>query len=78
MNWQQVITVVVGAAPDTQTFTVHRELICGKSDFFRNAMKPEWKEGQDHEVHLPSHKPEVFEQYLKLLYVVHVLFFFKS
>ncbi|KAF2814823.1 uncharacterized protein BDZ99DRAFT_549035 [Mytilinidion resinicola] len=39
-----MIAVIVGDGDEKTTFYIHEELICTHSNFFKNAMKPEWAE----------------------------------
>jgi hypothetical protein len=50
-------------------FTVHEDLICPRSHFFRKAMSGPWKESEERKVDLPEDEPGVFALYLKLIYV---------
>ena len=60
------MTVLVG---NTQkTFSVHEDLICARSKFFRNALQGTWTEAQDKIVKLPEDEEKTFELYLELLY----------
>ncbi|KAF2007736.1 hypothetical protein P154DRAFT_419660, partial [Amniculicola lignicola CBS 123094] len=64
------IEVVVGQDPDKKSFHVHELAICDRSEFFRNAMKPEWaSQRQDGRiVELPEDDPEAFSFYMIWLY----------
>ncbi|KAF1843927.1 uncharacterized protein K460DRAFT_267613, partial [Cucurbitaria berberidis CBS 394.84] len=67
------IRVIVGEHPEAKDFFVHEALICPRSEFFENAMKENWKEGEEHKVTLAKEEPAVFELYLELLYLSSVL-----
>ena len=43
-----------------QEFYVHESLLRANSRFFDNALKKEWKEGQEAAVDLPVHDPDLF------------------
>ncbi len=68
------VRVLVGPASHQQEFFVHQSLICGRSEFFSNAMSGHWKETVNREVPLPEDEPDIFALYLKLLYVSAVNF----
>ncbi|KAH7184112.1 hypothetical protein BKA60DRAFT_644336 [Fusarium oxysporum] len=61
------IEVIVGSSPSV-TFSVHENLICSSSDFFKKAVKGGWKESEDRLVRLESDDPDVFSIYLHWLY----------
>jgi hypothetical protein len=63
------IRVNVGQAPDDKDYFVHQDLICPRSEFFKNAMKEPWKEAQERKVDLSEEDPGTFALYLELLYV---------
>jgi hypothetical protein len=63
------IRVNVGQEPGNKHFFVHQHLICPRSEFFKNAMKEEWKEAQERKVNLSEDEPDTFALYLELLYV---------
>ena len=63
----QPITVQIGT-DESARFSVHEELVCASSRFFKNAMSQEWVEGRDRVVSLPMDEPEAFELYLQWLY----------
>jgi len=49
------------------TFSVHENLICAASDFFKKATSREWKESKERSIKL-EHDAEVFQIYLHWLY----------
>jgi hypothetical protein len=62
------IRVLVGAEESgMKEFTVHEDLICPRSQFFRKAMSGPWKESEERKVDLPEDEPGVFALYLKLI-----------
>ncbi|KAF2998627.1 hypothetical protein E8E13_007382 [Curvularia kusanoi] len=62
-----VIRVTVGAEPNIKEFLVRKSVLCSHSEFFKIAMKKEWKEGDERKVALPEDDPEVFSHYLAIL-----------
>ncbi|KAF2279433.1 uncharacterized protein EI97DRAFT_412463 [Westerdykella ornata] len=61
------IEVVVGLEPPIP-FSVHENLICASSDFFRKAMEGDWKESKQLLVCLEDDDPDTFLVYLHWLY----------
>ncbi|KAI4648979.1 uncharacterized protein J4E78_008496 [Alternaria triticimaculans] len=51
-----------------QEFYVHESLLRANSLFFDNALKKEWKEGQERVVDLPDTEPEHMRIWIKFLY----------
>lgn len=51
-DYDSLITVLVGAGEER--FTVHKDVICVKSKFFRAACSDRWQEGQEKVVRLPE------------------------
>jgi hypothetical protein len=49
-------------------FTVHKDLICASSKFFKAACSERWVEGKEKKVSLPEVEPEVFQNYVAWLY----------
>jgi hypothetical protein len=64
-----MLTVLVGDGDDKHDFTVHEDVICGCSEFFRKAMNGKWKESEERVVPLPQEDPEIFSMYLQACYV---------
>ncbi|MCJ1348330.1 hypothetical protein MMC31_006561 [Peltigera leucophlebia] len=62
-----VIRVVVGSDP-LVTLHVHENVICASSDFFKAAMRSEWKESKERSIEFKDDDPETFEIYLHWLY----------
>lgn len=50
------------------SYTVHKNLICEHSQFFKTATKQEWLEESQEPIHLPEDDPDVFQVYLHWLY----------
>ena len=70
-NLLDVLTVTVGDGKNGKywkSFTVHRNLICSHSAFFRACCNGNWIEAKDAEVELPAESPDTFEVYLQWLY----------
>lgn len=58
----EVVTITVGPEDNSsQTFTIHKNLICKHSSFFRKAFTSGYKEGNDGHINLPDNWPESFE-----------------
>ncbi|KAK5745690.1 hypothetical protein LTR17_001190 [Elasticomyces elasticus] len=58
---KRTIAVLVGTGAAEETFDVYSDLLVSHSDFFKAALKQEWKEGQERSVALPEDCPEEFE-----------------
>jgi len=66
-DYDSTITVFVGAGE--KRFTVHRDVICVKSKFFRAACSDRWLEGQQKIVRLPeAHSTKAFQLYVDWTY----------
>ncbi|KAL9045896.1 MAG: hypothetical protein Q9214_001145 [Letrouitia sp. 1 TL-2023] len=63
-----VIQVNVGHTDSAETFTIHKELVCHYSPFFRAALAGPWTEAETGIVNLPSDIPNVFEAFQAWLY----------
>jgi hypothetical protein len=63
------IRVVVGEGMSQKVFFVHERLICPRSEFFRNALKPQRRRAEDCRVDLRREDPAKFAWYLEILYV---------
>ena len=50
------------------TLSVHENLICASSDFFKKATRGEWKESRERSVRLEIFEEEVFQIYIHWLY----------
>ncbi|KAF2707461.1 hypothetical protein K504DRAFT_492928 [Pleomassaria siparia CBS 279.74] len=66
----QLIEVTVGPEGDKESFHVHEGAICDRSEFFRNAMKPEWASVRPDPriIDLPDDDPAAFSLYLQFIY----------
>ena len=69
-NWYSVDSnpILVRVGKTKQAFYVHETLLRDSSDFFNNALKKEWKEGQEAAVDLPDAQPDDFRAWVKFLY----------
>lgn len=65
-EFDNIITVLVGA--EERHFTLHQDLVCNSSKFFRAACSETWLEGQEKLVRLPETDPDVFQEYCKWTY----------
>jgi hypothetical protein len=63
-----MIKLSVGAKPDI--VSAHQGVLCQSSDYFKNAMKPEWVQGRKdpHTIDLSEDSPEDVILYVKWLY----------
>ncbi|KEQ81747.1 hypothetical protein M438DRAFT_367628 [Aureobasidium pullulans EXF-150] len=61
-------TVVLSVGPSKQEFTVHKELLCFYSDFFRAAFNGSFKEATEGRIELPDAQVDVFESFQVWLY----------
>ncbi|KAH4000213.1 hypothetical protein HBI26_197700 [Parastagonospora nodorum] len=51
-----------------EEYHIHENILRGSSSFFDNALKKEWKEGQDRAIDLPEVNNEAFSIWIKWLY----------
>jgi hypothetical protein len=61
-------TVILLVGKEQQEMLVHSNIISAHSDFFRTALKKEWKEGQTRVIKLPEDDPDIVAQYLDFVY----------
>ncbi|KAK4543405.1 hypothetical protein LTR36_005548 [Oleoguttula mirabilis] len=61
-------TITVLAGDEEVDFTVHRDLICNRSGFFKGACARGWKAAKEKTVRLPNLSAENFGIYLEALY----------
>lgn len=69
LNFVEHVDVVVGQ--DKQLFTVHKEEICSRSEFFRAACSAKWSKSTETEkgpIELPEEDPFVFDMHLHVVY----------
>ena len=65
-TYSTTITVLVGVAKES--FTVHEDIICARSNLFKAAVSKDWKEAGSKTVNLPEQSPAVFKAYLESVY----------
>jgi hypothetical protein len=65
-DYNSMISFLVGV--EEKLFTVHKDLICASSKFFKAACSQRWAEGKEKEVRLPEVLPQDFQRYLAWLY----------
>ncbi|KAK3619783.1 hypothetical protein LTR56_023797 [Elasticomyces elasticus] len=64
-----IVTISVGKGSEVREFSVHEELLCRHSDFFKAALNgSRWREGLEGKVSLPEEEPEFFEGFQAFLY----------
>jgi len=63
-----IIEVRVGKGDHLKKFTVHKNLITSRSQFFADTLHGNWKEIEDNGITLDEDDPKVFELYMELLY----------
>ncbi|CAH0030527.1 unnamed protein product [Clonostachys rhizophaga] len=63
----QMIEVIVGAEKHAP-FTIHENVICASSQFFKKAMSGDWSESRSRSVRLADEDPEIFHIYTQWLY----------
>jgi hypothetical protein len=64
----KVLAVRVGPEGQHTDFTVHEQLICASSEFFKAAMGREWRESEERLVRLLSCQAKAFQIYVQWLY----------
>lgn len=62
------IEIRVGQDEDARSFSVHKDLITSRSDFFATMFRGTWKEIEQGVVNLPEDEPDIFKLYLNILY----------
>ncbi|KEQ78320.1 hypothetical protein M438DRAFT_308161 [Aureobasidium pullulans EXF-150] len=65
-QFQGMVTLVVGKCENVHT--VHKDLLCFYSDYFRAAFNGSFKEATEQKIKLPNVEPEVFETFQVWLY----------
>ena len=63
-----VDTITILAGSDEVPFTVHKDVICAKSDFFIAACSGNWRENEDGVVRLPTVEARVVKLYIHWCY----------
>jgi hypothetical protein len=66
INFSNEVTVLVGA--DEVKCVAHRDVLCAKSGFFRDALSGSWNEGKKKCISLPEQCPTAFNIYLNYRY----------
>jgi hypothetical protein len=62
-DYDDTIAVLVGKG--AKRFTVHKDIICAKSKFFRAACSSRWQEGQEKVIRLPEARSvQAFQTYM--------------
>ena len=54
-------------------FSIHEEIICARSEFFKRALNGKWTESEERVVKLPEDDPKTFSIYTNLVYTGLVL-----
>lgn len=60
--------MVVGSGDKQQNFDVHEAILITRSSFFKAALSGDWTEAKARVVKLPEDDPDVFQNYIHLLY----------
>lgn len=63
-----LVTLIVGPTKAKAKFIAHGHHLARSSDFFRTALKKEWKEGQTRIIHLQEDEVEDVANYLDYIY----------
>jgi BTB/POZ domain len=74
-RYQDDSTVRVSVGPAKASFSVHKNLVCKISPFFRGACNSLFKEALNDEIYLPEQDPEAFDIFLEWLYTRLIRFF---
>lgn len=67
-NFIDTFEVLVGDEEIQQRFTVHKDVACKHSPFFRAARSQRWNHESSRPTELLDTKPAVFEEYLRCIY----------
>lgn len=68
MNSEHVI-LAVGQGDEPKSFSVPKGLLCGRSSWFKNALKADrFVEGRTKEIQLPEDGPDIVEAFIYFLY----------
>ena len=62
------MAIVVGAAEDAETHTVHKSILEKHADFWKSALNKCWEEGAKGKIRLPEDDPEAVGTYLEWMY----------
>ena len=68
LSFQNMSSALVLVGGDKVQFSVHKDLLCETSKFFRAALLGKFKEGLEQTVPLPEDDPKVFDQFVNWLY----------
>lgn len=49
-------------------FSVHKEMLCGVSSFFKSALNGSFREGREQTITLPEDDPDIFDLFVQWLY----------
>lgn len=60
--------VAVHVGEEGKIFLIHENVICANSEYFARALKKEWAEGENRQIHLRDTDPDVFAVWAKWLY----------
>jgi len=63
-----VVNIVIGRSDAKKTFTMHKELLCYHSEWFRKAFNGDWRESEEDFLHLKGIPEEVFRVVSHWLY----------
>jgi hypothetical protein len=63
-----LITITVGGKFKTESFSVHKDVITEKSDFFKNGLSGRWTNSDTNSITLDHIDPIYFAMYLETLY----------
>ncbi|KAF2747571.1 hypothetical protein M011DRAFT_47949 [Sporormia fimetaria CBS 119925] len=63
-----LVIVIVGTEPDQKQFSVHEPMLVIRSKFFQAALSEHWAESESRIIKLEDVDPEVFRNYLNLVY----------
>jgi hypothetical protein len=61
-------TVTIKVGPEEKIFTVHKKLLCGRSDFFLKAFSNGFAEAQTGVISFPEDTEEAFDKFVTWLY----------
>lgn len=64
----EIVTLKVGSGASMQVFSVHKELLCRKVDYFKVMFDGRWKEGKTMEAVFPEDDPQLFSIFLNWIY----------
>jgi hypothetical protein len=53
----QMITLIVGEGDDAKSFSIHQDILCNSSAFFKAACKPQWMKADERVITFPDDDP---------------------